>query len=167
MDKIPASDIEFAHGTATNKKSGKQIVILQAFHRHTENRLGEMEWHAHNGEISWISTEKEHQRKGVATHMLRAAKSVSAKYGVSAPTMSPVHTTDGAAWAKSVGLPIPAKLSGVCRDCETLRSNTGYCKCYYRGYQLGMTHKDSNGKVTGHSPGGNIIGNSVYQYDDQ
>jgi len=167
MDKIPFSDIEFSHATATDQESGKQIAVLAAHHRHTGNRLGEMEWHAHNGEISWISTNKKHQRKGVATHMLRAANRVAAHYGVSAPTMSPVHTTDGAAWAKSAGLSVPAKLSGVCRDCSTLRSETGYCPCYERAVEMSSVFIDKNGNEEPTGRGGRIIGSGLYKYDNQ
>lgn len=166
MTRIPYSDIEFDHGTATNQDSGKQIAVTQAIHRHTGKFLGEIEWHAHTGEISWIGTTEEHRHMGVATHMLSAAKSAAAQYGISAPKMSPVHTADGAAWAKSVGLPIPAKLSGICRDCSTLRSETGYCPCYHRSYQLGRTFTDLDGKVTG-SPGGPKIGGKTYRWDEE
>lgn len=59
------------------------------------------------GTITNVVVRSEHQRKGLATEMLKHAQSYSASAGLPEPRHSPDRSDKGEAWAKSVGGKLP------------------------------------------------------------
>jgi hypothetical protein len=79
---------------------------------HKGARIGSLSWDNDPGARLSVGVEKGHQRKGVATEMLRLAKESSLTHGVHPPTHSEIRSDAGDAWTKSekvqkVGVPIP------------------------------------------------------------
>lgn len=75
-------------------------------------RVGSLSWDNDPGARLSVGVEKEHQRKGVATEMLKLAKESSLTHGVHPPTHSEIRSDAGDAWVKSakvqaVGVPVP------------------------------------------------------------
>lgn len=106
------NNVQFQYHVNNDKKKHELTAF---FAGRPDMELGRMDWHTeaghnpHNpehkwdaGEVSWLRTEKEFRRKGVATAMFNHAKELdpSVKH-------STTRTNSGDKFAKSTGDPVP------------------------------------------------------------
>jgi GNAT superfamily N-acetyltransferase len=72
--------------------------------------LGSIGWHHKTGEIKGVYTRADVQRQGIATDLLHQGRSIAGETrGVPLPKHSPFRTTEGDAWAKSLGDRLPRR----------------------------------------------------------
>lgn len=80
---------------------------ITATHIPTGEKIGKLIWNDQHsptpGKVESVYVEKEHQRKGVATAMWNYALRLNRGRRVNRPRHSYVKSSEGAAWAKSVG----------------------------------------------------------------
>jgi GNAT superfamily N-acetyltransferase len=66
-------------------------------------RVGFLKWYAGHGEITDLEVLPEHRRKGVATQLWNQARAHSFANGLIPPEHSSARTSQGSAWASSLG----------------------------------------------------------------
>ena len=72
--------------------------------------IGSISWSHQTGEIKGVFVAPEHQRQGLATHLLTEARKVAAETrGVREPKHSTFRTKAGEAWARSLGERLPVQ----------------------------------------------------------
>ena len=84
----------------------KPRMVIETFHGAT--RIGTLSWYGTTGTIHHIEVEPEYLRQGIATAMWEWGQEMRP-----APVHSGDRTTQGDAWARAVGGPIPRRNSSV------------------------------------------------------
>ena len=101
--------------------SPRQFKFLHSDDRGGDGHLlslpgkGRIEWDSSTGKVLDVRVLKEHQRQGHATHLWAEAHRLSSELGITPPAHSPARTSEGDAWAQSVGGNLP-ELS-ACTSC--------------------------------------------------
>lgn len=87
-------------------EDGRQDVsMMQIEAIQDDERLGYILWHKSNGEIEKLWVMPEHRRKGIATQLWNEACKSKVH-----PTHSQWRTSDGEAWAQTIGGFLPPQL---------------------------------------------------------
>lgn len=97
-------DYELRHHTE-DQGERKPRHVIEAYHG--DRRVGELNWYGTTGTIHHVSVDEEHARRGLATAMWDMGQEARPK-----PKHSGDRTTQGDAWAKSVGGRIPRRNPG-------------------------------------------------------
>jgi GNAT superfamily N-acetyltransferase len=76
--------------------------------------VGSLSWMHGNGTIADVKVDRENQRQGLATELLRRARDIAANTrGVRPPKHSPSRTNEGEQWARSLDERLPRRIQGV------------------------------------------------------
>lgn len=77
---------------------------IVAVHKPTKEKVGTMLWNDNDGRIFQIHVNDEHQRKGVATGMLKHGSRVAeaSRNRVHYPTRADIETEEGSAWSDAM-----------------------------------------------------------------
>jgi predicted GNAT family acetyltransferase len=87
-----------------NERLGGHIMVGDKNHE----VIGELLWHP-TGEIKDVKVRDEYKRTGIATKMLKMAKTEARRAKQPNIKHSPIRTDEGDAWAKKVGGTLPKR----------------------------------------------------------
>lgn len=77
---------------------------IQVVHKPTKQRVGGMQWNDNDGRLYSVWVHDDHQRKGIATEMVKHGTKLSDASGMKIhyPTRSDIETEEGAEWAEKM-----------------------------------------------------------------
>jgi len=103
--KISPADLSFEFTRGEQYRSHHRIVATMG-----GQYVGHIEWHPKSGRVMGVEVAPEHRRKGIATHLWRAAIRQAAD---SRSVKKPIHSSDrtdaGDAWARAIGGTLPRR----------------------------------------------------------
>lgn len=103
-DERAFGDYTMRYGTSDQGERKPRHVITTY---HGDKKVGELNWFGTTGMVHHVDVEPDHARHGVATAMWQWGQEMTPK-----PKHSSERTTQGDAWARSVGGPLPRRKQG-------------------------------------------------------